>query len=122
MSINTCTVAGRLVADPIERKTDKYTLAKFTLAVDRNYGKEKQTDFLDCDAWQKTAEYVLKYLKKGSPVAVSGRLQQDTWEKDGKKQSKIFIVADKVESFGKSDSVKDDNLDDGQIRIEDIAF
>ena len=122
MSINSVTLCGRLVATPEASKVGEYQLAKFTIAVDRTYGKDKETDFFNCEVWGKSAEYATKYLTKGSPIAINGRLKQDTWEKDGKKQSRVIVVVDRLEGFGKTDTVKDDNLDGGEIKMSDIPF
>ena len=72
---------GRLVADPTERKVGDYKVANFTIAIDREFSKDDKTDFLDCEAWGKTAEFLLNYLKKGNLVAVVGRVLKDSWEK-----------------------------------------
>lgn len=123
--LNTVSLVGRLVRDPEAKQVGQYEKAGFSIAVDRDFGKEKTTDFFDCDAWGKTAEFVNKYLKKGALVAITGRLQQDTWEKDGKKYSKVLVVADKVNSLGKGKSEEtaadDDNLDE-PIKMSDIPF
>ena len=127
MGLNVVSLVGRLVADPQERKADKYTIANFSIAIDREFSKDKITDFLDCQAWNNTAEFVNKYLKKGALVAVVGRLQKDTWKdkETGKNHSRVIVVADRVNSLGggeKKDVVKDENLDDGQISYDQIPF
>ena len=114
---------GRLVADPTERKVGDYKVANFTIAIDREFSKDDKTDFLDCEAWGKTAEFLLNYLKKGNLVAVVGRVLKDSWEKDGEKRYKTYISVDRIQSLGsKSDSAKDDNLDDGEIKMSEIPF
>lgn len=100
--LNKIIVMGRLTADPELRYTQNQTpVASFTLACDRDLG-EKQTDFIPCIAWKKTAEFVNNYFRKGSLVAVAGRLQIRDWQdRDGNKRKTAEIVCDNV-YFGES--------------------
>lgn len=105
--LNHITIMGRLTRDPELRRTGSgVAVASFTLAVDRDYnpkdGAEKEVDFIDCNAWRGTAEFVSKYFQKGSMAIVSGRLQIRTWtDKDGNKRRNAEVVADSVH-FGDS--------------------
>lgn len=98
--LNHIVLMGRLTADPVLRRTGSGTaVAEFSLAVDRDYGKDsgKETDFITCVAWRGTAEFVSKYFSKGQMAVVSGRLQIRSWEgKDGKKQRSAEVVAENV--------------------------
>ena len=96
--LNHITLMGRLTRDPELRYTQSNTpVASFTLAVDRDYGSEKQTDFIDCVAWKHTAEFVSKYFSKGSMAVVSGRLQLRDWtDRDGSKRRSAEVVADNI--------------------------
>ena len=100
--LNRIVAMGRLTRDVELRYTQNQTpVASFTIACDRDLG-EKQTDFLDCVAWKKTAEFVNNYFRKGSMAIVSGRLQIRDWtDKDGNKRKAAEIVADSV-YFGES--------------------
>lgn len=102
--LNKIVIMGRLTRDPELRQTqNQIPVASFTLAVDRDYGDE--TDFIDCVAWRKTAEFVSNYFFKGKMAVVAGRLQIRKWEdKDGNKRKSAEVVADNV-YFG--DSKKD---------------
>ena len=110
--LNVCTIMGRMVRDPELRRTPSgVAVTSFTLAVDRDYnpkdGGEKETDFIDFNAWRNTAEFVSKYFSKGSMAIVTGRLQIRTWnDKDGTKRRAAEIVADNV-YFGEA---KKDNV------------
>lgn len=77
--LNQIILIGRLTRDPDMRFTQNGTaVANFTLAVDRrfkNQAGEKETDFINCVAWNKTAEIAGKYLKKGNLASASGSLQ-----------------------------------------------
>lgn len=96
--LNKAILMGRLTADPELRHTQSnIPVTSFTLAVDRTFGKEKQTDFLDIVAWRNTAEFVAKWFSKGMLVAVSGRMQTRTWEdKQGNKRKTVEVLADEV--------------------------
>ena len=105
--LNHITIMGRLTRDPELRRTGSgVAVASFTLAVDRDFGKnengEKETDFIDCVAWRQTGEFVSKYFTKGRMAVVSGRLQIRSWtDKDGNKRRSAEVVADNV-YFGDS--------------------
>ena len=104
--LNVVIIMGRLTKDPEIRRTDSgKAVASFSLAVDRDYapkGGEKETDFLDCVAWEGTAEFIEKYFKKGSMLALQGRLQKRSWtDKEGNKRYTTEAVANQV-WFGES--------------------
>ena len=105
--LNHITIMGRLTRDPELRRTGSgIAVASFTLAVDRDFGKnengERETDFIDCVAWRQTGEFVSKYFTKGRMAVVSGRLQIRGWtDKDGNKRRSAEVVADNV-YFGDS--------------------
>lgn len=105
LSINKVLITGRLTRDP-ETKYLASGQAVTTLgvAVNRRFQDKSgewrdDTMFIDVETWGKTAERCAENLKKGQPVYIEGRLKQDTWERDGQKQSKIRINADSVKSF-----------------------
>jgi len=102
---------GRVVRDPELRHTQNGTpVASFTLAVDRRFapkdGGERQTDFIDVIAWNKSGEFVSKYFTKGQMMAVCGSLQIRDWpDKDGNKRRSAEVVAEQVYFTGsKSDA------------------
>lgn len=97
---NKVLLMGNLTRD-IELKSiaGGQNVAKMGLAVNRHYTlpsgeKREEVTFVDCEAWGKTAETMAKYLAKGRPVFVEGRLKLDMWEKDGQKHSKMKVVVD----------------------------
>ena len=104
--LNVAIIMGRLTRDVELRRTNSgKPVASFTVAVDRDYapeGQEKETDFIDCVAWNGTAEFVEKYFKKGSMIVVSGRLQLRNWtDKEGNKRKSAEILVSNV-YFGES--------------------
>ena len=102
-NLNRVLLMGRLTRDPDLRYTkDGTAICKFGLAVNRTFGtgdqrKEKST-FVDVTMWQRKAEVVAEYFKKGSPIFVEGRLELDQWENEQKeKRSKLYVVAENFE-------------------------
>lgn len=94
--MNKTILMGRLTRD-VEMFGQKTKVAKFTLAVDRNYG-EDETDFFNCVSFGKQAEFVEKYLKKGTKVLITGRLQNNTYEdKQGNKVTSTQIITEDIE-------------------------
>lgn len=80
------------------------SVINFALAVDRSFKNrdgERESDFLQCVAFGKTAELIGLYIQKGELMAVSGRLQSCTYEKDGEKRYATEVVVDKVTFLGK---------------------
>ena len=102
-SLNKVLLIGNLTRDPEVRYTPKGTaVADLGLAVSRNFKTEtgeikEEVCFLTVVAWGRQAETSGEYLKKGSPVFVEGRLQYDTWEKNGEKRSTIKVHAERIQ-------------------------
>ena len=97
MSINIVILTGRLARETeLKYGASGTAYCKFTLAVNR-MKKDDPADFIFCSAFGKTAELIAEYVKKGNNLGVQGRLQQDTYEKDGEKISKTGVTVDKIE-------------------------
>ena len=109
--MNKAFIIGRLVRDPDFRLTPSgVQLCRFTIAVDRIPKQENQTaDFIRVVTWRRLAEICNQYLKKGKLVAVDGRLQIDSYEKDGEKRYSSEIVADGMQMLdrGSEDSQRE---------------
>ena len=98
--LNVVTMVGNVVADPSNRSTGTgKSVSTLRLAVN-NPLNDKEVLFINVDTWEKQAEFVHKFVKKGSMVSVVGRLKQDDWEKDGVKRTSYAIVADRVNFVG----------------------
>ena len=108
--INKAILMGRLTRDPELRHTGSGTpVCSFSVAIDNGYGDNRSTDFINCVAWNKTAEFVDKYFTKGRMIIVIGRIQTRTWEgQDGKKNYATEVVASEV-SFGETKKSADEN-------------
>ncbi len=105
MNYNKIMVAGRMTRDPESKTTASgKKVTTFALAVNRRVGEREEVLFLDCEAWERTADVVAKYVRKGDPLFVEGRLRQDAWTaSDGSKRSKIVVVAEGVQLLGSRD-------------------
>ena len=100
--MNRVCLIGRLTAKPeLKYNTSNIPYTRFTLAVNRTYSNaqgEKQSDFINCIVWRKSAENMAKYLDKGSRVSVEGRIQTGSYTaQDGKKRYTTDVVADSVQ-------------------------
>lgn len=98
--MNSCNFTGRLTKDPELKTTqnDKKYI-RFCLAVDGIKDKDgnKTADFIDCIAWNKSAEIIAQYARKGSKLGVSGRYHTTTYDKDGEKRKSVDIVVNEFE-------------------------
>ncbi len=108
--MNIVTLMGRLTADP-ELKTTNSGLSycRFSIAVDRDFtkqGEEKQTDFINCVAWDKRAEFISRYFSKGSLIALKGSIRTGSYtDNSGNKRYTTDVVIDNVYFTGeKKDS------------------
>lgn len=99
--MNKVILIGRLTADPeIKYSTDNQnTVARYRLAVDRRFKKEGQpdADFISCVTFGKSAEFAEKYLKKGKKIAVVGRIQTGSYDKDGQTVFTTDVVVEEHE-------------------------
>jgi len=109
-SFNRVILMGNLTRDPDVRTagTAGMKVARIGIAVnerrrDRNGQVQEFPVFVDIDAWDKLAELCGQYLTKGSPILVEGRLQMDTWEKDGVKHQKLKVRAATIKFLPKGD-------------------
>lgn len=99
-SINNVTISGNLARDPeVKFLPSGMAVCEFSIAVSDYYkpkdGEGKEIAyFFDCKSWGKQGEVIAKHFAKGKPIAVSGKLVQETWEKDGQKRSKVLVNVD----------------------------
>ena len=103
--INKVILMGRLTRDPEMRHTNSGTpVTTFSIAIDNGYGDNKRTDFVNCIAWNKTAEFVSKHFTKGKMIIVIGRITTRSWEtQDGKRAYATEVIANEV-NFGETKS------------------
>ena len=127
-SLNKVFLLGNLTRDPELRHTPQGTsVASFSIAVNRNYkGNDgefkKETSYFNIVVWGKIGENCAKYLSKGRPVLVEGRLQTRSYEtQDGQKRNITEIVADNVQFLG-SGSGRDYSDENSSSENEDVGF
>jgi single-strand DNA-binding protein len=96
-SYNRSILIGNLTNDAETRQAGERDVAKFSIAVNSPFKKDKVL-FLDCEYWRGGA--VVEYLQRGTPVLVEGELDQQTWEKDGQKRSKIVLNVSDIRLLG----------------------
>ena len=99
--MNQALLVGRLTKDIQLRKTQSgKSVVSFTVAINRKFSKDEQTDFINCVAWEKTAEFMANYLHKGRLVSVEGFTQSRSFDdKDGKRVYVQEIVANNVQAL-----------------------
>jgi len=105
MQYNKVFLIGNLTLDPEMRYTTAgIAVTHFTVAVNRfgRDGDKAEADFINVVAWRRLAEICGEYLKKGSPVAVEGRLQIRSYDgKDGQKRTMTEVIADNLQMLGR---------------------
>ena len=108
LNLNKVVLAGRMTADPELKQTASGTsVLSFTIAVNRRFVSknneqgENQADFINVVAWRQTADFVSKFFRKGSMIAVQGSLQSRSYEdKNGNKRVAYEVIADQVSFCG----------------------
>lgn len=151
---NKVILMGNLTRDVEMRTTPGgQSVANFSLAVSRSWkgqdgSQQEQVSYIDCVAWGRAGEVMAQYLSKGSPVLVSGRLEQRSWEdkESGAKRSKVEVIVEDFNFVGggsansdfeggsgraapstartskKSDDVVIEDIDDKPIDLSEIPF
>ena len=103
--INNVVLMGRLTADPeLRTTTSGISTSRFTIAVDRAYaknGEERQADFIRILAWRQQAEFICRYFKKGSMIAITGSIQTGSYDdKNGNRVYTTEVVVDRASFCG----------------------
>jgi single-strand DNA-binding protein len=145
---NKVILMGNLTRDVEVRTTPSgQSVGNFSLAVNRSWKDQNgqtqdQTSFINCVAWGKTGEIIAQYMKQGSPLLVSGRLDQRSYEdKDGNKRQAVEVVVEDFNFIGgnrgddagaqgtsrptssnKSKDVVIEDIDDKPIDLSEIPF
>ena len=97
-NFNKVILGGRLTADPELRQTTSGVLVTtFSVAVNRRMSKTNEVDFITCQAWQKQAEHICKFFRKGSSICVTGQIQVRSWkDPNGNNRYATEVVVDEV--------------------------
>ncbi len=123
--INTVTVAGYLGNDP---KTvvleSKLVITKFSIAVNEVRGKgadrKELTHWIDCTAFGILASTIDKFLTKGSKVTVAGKLNQQKWESEGKKMSRLVVIVENIAFMSKAAEESTSTEEEPQDITDDV--
>ena len=122
--MNKIILCGRLTKDPEVRYSQGATptaVARLSLAVNRKWKREGEpdADFFNCTAFKGQAEFIEKYLKKGSKVLISGRVQNDNYtNKDGQKVYSVNIMIEEIE-FAESKNQSGNNISEPSQKSSD---
>ena len=118
--MNIVVLMGRMTSTPELKSTPSgVSVTSFSIAVDRGYGENKQTDFINIVGWRKTAELICKHFTKGSRIAIEGSIQTRKYQdRDGNNRTMFEVVANNVH-FVDTKSAKpsvDVNPDDDPLK------
>ena len=123
--MNKVILMGRLTHDPEYSQTPSgVSMTRFSIAVNRRFAKEgqQQADFINCTAWRQQAEFICKYFKKGSMIAIVGNIQTSSWSgRDGKKQYSTDVIVDEVYFTGEKKESSTDNDMNGGYETQDFS-
>jgi single-strand DNA-binding protein len=115
--MNVVVLKGRLTKDPELRTTiSGKRVVRFTLAVDRD---KDNTDFILCQAWEQRADFLTKYFAKGSALALQGRIQAFSYEKEGKTEYETVVIADRIEFCEKKEERPKVNIETAADEVAD---
>ena len=121
--INVAVITGRLCAEP-ELKVTRNGIhtVSLTVAVDRRTaGEDRQADFIDVIAWRQTAEFICKYFRKGSMIAIQAHIQTRMFEdKNGNKRKAVELIADNVSFCGRDGTGAPKSGTDDEAEFTDI--
>ena len=136
-------ICGNITDPELRTTANGNKVCTFSVAVNRTYkdasgNNQDSVSFIECSAWGKAAEIISQYMKKGSGILVSGRLNQRSWDdkETGKKRSAVEIVVEEFSFMGgdrdgssssnagaSQDVIPDDIPDDaGEVSLDDIPF
>jgi single-strand DNA-binding protein len=99
-NLNKVILGGRLTSDPELKQTQSgIPVCSFSVAVNRRGSgeSEQKVDFINCQAWRQTAEFLSRYFRKGSSVCIIGSIQTRSWtDQNNQKRTAVEVVAEEV--------------------------
>ena len=105
--MNIVILMGRMTRDPeLKYTTGGKAYANFTLAVQKT---RDEAEFIDCVAWEKTAENIAEYFRKGNRILIQGRLSVNSYEQNGEKRKFIRVLANNFEFIDSKNSGNSQN-------------
>lgn len=116
--MNIAILMGRLTKDPdISTSQNGTQIARYTIAIDR-IGKDQGADFISCVAFNKSAEFAEKYLKKGTKIAIEGAIRTGSYtNKDGQKVYTTDVIVNRQEFAESKGEAKETKPEDGFMSI-----
>lgn len=133
-SIAALVISGRMTADPkLSRTPNGTAVARFRIANDQRRGDTKETLFITCCAWGKTADWMAEHTRKGSPVLLAGSLEAHSWTKqDGTRAEELEVNVNAIQLLEWDDDKPSEetthpasgrvNESDAPIPDDDIPF
>lgn len=105
--MNVAILMGRLTRDPeLKYTSNGKAYATFTLAVQKT---KDEAEFIDCVAWEKTAETIAEYFRKGNRILIQGRLSVSSYEQNGEKRKSVKVQAFNFEFIDSKNSGNSQN-------------
>ena len=123
--MNRVFLLGRLTRDPDGDTTQSgKRKVRMTIAVDRPKAKDgsKKADFINLVAWERTAEFAEQYLSKGQRVLIEGRIQTNSYEKDGEKKYTTDVNVDRIEFADGKKKEQEEEIPMDDYRDENIPL
>ena len=118
--LNKVELIGRFTSDPILRYTqNNKSVTSFSIAVGKRVNGENSADFINCVAWNKTAEFINKYFKKGQAIAVIGRLQNRSYDDDKGKHYITEVIVEETEFVGNKPEEVKENKEDTEKKYQE---
>ena len=109
--MNKIFIKGRITNAPELKKTaNDISVCSFSVAVKRRFGNDT-TDFINCEAWRNTAEFICKYFTKGKEILIEGELHIEKYQKDDETRTVSKVVVDNVEFCGSKKDGEEKNDD-----------
>lgn len=88
----------------LRKSTTNKSVLEFAIAINEGYGENKTTEYINIVAWEKLADRIATYCRKGHKVAIEGRIKTDSYEKNGEKRYKTYVLANNIEFLEKRES------------------
>lgn len=122
--MNTLSIMGRLTKDvELKSSTAGKSFVNFSIACNDGFGEHTHTSFFNCVAFGKTADAIHQYLSKGSPIAITGKIKQETWESEGQRKSTVKIIVSQFHFVGsKKEESKQEEAQQEIFNDDSIPF
>lgn len=96
--MNKVILIGNITKELELRKTQtNKSVVEFSIAINEGYGDNKTTEYVNITCWEKLAERIVQYCRKGHKIGVEGRIKTDSYEKQGQKVYRTYVLANNIE-------------------------